>query len=167
MRPRLTRVMRALGITSTGTVSSNESEGKSADTSSEDNGPPREVFSAITSDLGVPTTFDEAFFGAKSDVWIPTIYEERMSFISRGAFKKRDKKQLRRKLMTKKWIFKERLIWMALSSTRQDAFLRGFMQIPGVDYTESFAPVSSDSGIRIVIGICLYYFHNFQGMNGC
>jgi Reverse transcriptase (RNA-dependent DNA polymerase) len=33
------------------------------------------------------------------------------------------------------------------------------MQIPGVDYTESFAPVASDSGIRIVIGIFLYYLH--------
>jgi Reverse transcriptase (RNA-dependent DNA polymerase) len=35
----------------------------------------------------------------------------------------------------------------------------GFMQIPGVDYTESFAPVASDSGMRIVIGIFLYYLH--------
>jgi hypothetical protein len=33
------------------------------------------------------------------------------------------------------------------------------MQIPGVDYTESFAPVASDSDIRIVIGIFLYYLH--------
>jgi Reverse transcriptase (RNA-dependent DNA polymerase) len=36
---------------------------------------------------------------------------------------------------------------------------RGFMQIPGVDYTESFAPVASDTGIRVVIGIFLYYLH--------
>jgi Reverse transcriptase (RNA-dependent DNA polymerase) len=35
------------------------------------------------------------------------------------------------------------------------------MQIPGVDYIESFAPVPSDSGIKIVIGIFLYYFHMF------
>jgi Reverse transcriptase (RNA-dependent DNA polymerase) len=34
------------------------------------------------------------------------------------------------------------------------------MQIPGVDYTESFAPVASDSVIRIVIGIFLYYLHH-------
>jgi Reverse transcriptase (RNA-dependent DNA polymerase) len=34
---------------------------------------------------------------------------------------------------------------------------RGFMHIPGVDYTESFAPVASDTGIRVVIGILLYY----------
>jgi hypothetical protein len=47
-----------------------------------------------------------------SHVWRPAIYEEIISFISRKAFKKRDKKhvieQLRRKLMTIKWIFKEK-----------------------------------------------------------
>jgi Reverse transcriptase (RNA-dependent DNA polymerase) len=32
---------------------------------------------------------------------------------------------------------------------------RGFVQIPGVDYTESFAPVASDTGIRVVFGIFL------------
>jgi Reverse transcriptase (RNA-dependent DNA polymerase) len=35
------------------------------------------------------------------------------------------------------------------------------LQIPGVDYTESFAPVASESGIRIVIGIFLFFFHMF------
>jgi Reverse transcriptase (RNA-dependent DNA polymerase) len=38
---------------------------------------------------------------------------------------------------------------------------RGFMQIPGVHCTESFAPVASDTGIRVVLGIFLYYLHMF------
>jgi Reverse transcriptase (RNA-dependent DNA polymerase) len=48
---------------------------------------------------------------------------------------------------------------MAPSSTRQSGVSRGFMQIP--DYTESFAPVASDTGIRVFIGIFLYYLHMF------
>ena len=35
--------------------------------------------------------------------------------------------------------------------------MRGFMQIPGVDYTESFAPVGSDTAIRLINGMYLYY----------
>jgi Reverse transcriptase (RNA-dependent DNA polymerase) len=31
------------------------------------------------------------------------------------------------------------------------------MQIPGLDYTESFSPVASDTAIRVFIGIFLYY----------
>jgi Reverse transcriptase (RNA-dependent DNA polymerase) len=87
------------------------------------------------------------------------------SFISRKAFKQRDKKQviekLRRKLMTTKLIFKEKNNADRTIKYKARCVSRGFMQIPGVDYTESFAPVASDSGIRIVIGIFLYYFHMF------
>jgi Reverse transcriptase (RNA-dependent DNA polymerase) len=67
--------------------------------------------------------------------------------------------QLRRKLMTTKWIYKER---NNLEGTiKYKARCVGFMQIPGVDYTESFAPVASDTGIRVVIVIFLYYLHMF------
>jgi Reverse transcriptase (RNA-dependent DNA polymerase) len=77
-------------------------------------------------------------------VWIPAIYEELMSFINRKSFKKRDKKlvieQLRRKLMTTKWIFKEKINPDGTIKYKARCVSRGFMQIPGVDYTESFAP---------------------------
>jgi Reverse transcriptase (RNA-dependent DNA polymerase) len=100
-----------------------------------------------------------------SHVWILAIYEELMSFINRKAFKKRDKKlmieQLRRKLMTTKWIFREKINPDGTIKYKARCFSRGFMQIPGVDYTESIAPVASDSGIRIVIGIFLFFLHMF------
>jgi hypothetical protein len=35
------------------------------------------------------------------------------------------------------------------------------MQKTGVDCTESFAPVASDTGIRVVIVIFVYYLHKF------
>jgi hypothetical protein len=40
------------------------------------------VYSAITSDPGVPSTFEETFFEPMSHVWRPAIYEELMSVIS-------------------------------------------------------------------------------------
>ena len=33
----------------------------------------------------------------------------------------------------------------------------GFMQIPGVDYTESFSPVATDTAIRIAFALVLYH----------
>ena len=35
----------------------------------------------------------------------------------------------------------------------------GYMQVPGVDFTESFYPVASDTSTRI-IGLYLYYEDN-------
>jgi Reverse transcriptase (RNA-dependent DNA polymerase) len=88
-----------------------------------------------------------------------------MSFISRKAFKKQGKKhvieQLRRKLMTTKWIFKEKINLDGTIKYKARCVTRGFMKIPGVDYTELFAPIASDTGIRVVIGIFLYYLHMF------
>jgi hypothetical protein len=69
-------------------------------------------------------------FGPKSNVWRPAIFEEVMIFISRRAFKKRDKKQvieqLRRKLMTTKWIFKEKINPDGTIKYKARCFLRGF-----------------------------------------
>jgi hypothetical protein len=129
-QPRLTREIRALGITqesiekseeprptrskmtrelrSLGTIPPSEKSATTA-TSNNNEGSSGAIHSAITSDPGVPTTF----FGPKSNVWRPASYEELMSFLNRKAFKKQDKRlvkeQLRRKLMTTKWIFKEKI----------------------------------------------------------
>jgi Reverse transcriptase (RNA-dependent DNA polymerase) len=55
--------------------------------------------------------------------------------------------------MTTKWIFKEKINPDGTIKYKARCVSRGFMQIPGVDYTESFEPVASESSIRIVIGI--------------
>jgi Reverse transcriptase (RNA-dependent DNA polymerase) len=63
--------------------------------------------------------------------------------------------------MTTKCIFKEKINPDGSIKYKARCVSRGFMQIPGVDYTESFAPVASASGIRIVIGIFLFFLHMF------
>jgi hypothetical protein len=39
------------------------------------------------------------------------------------------------------------------------------MQIPGVDFTESFAPVASDASFNLMIGIYLYLQNNHPKLN--
>jgi Reverse transcriptase (RNA-dependent DNA polymerase) len=43
---------------------------------------------------------------------------------------------------------------------------RGFLQIPRVDYTESFPPVASDTAIRVLISMFLYYHHTDKKSKG-
>jgi Reverse transcriptase (RNA-dependent DNA polymerase) len=67
--------------------------------------------------------------------------------------------QMKRILISTKWMFKKK--------TEQDNTIRhkarvvsiGFMQIQGEDYSESFAPVASDTSIRVIIAMFLYYHH--------
>jgi hypothetical protein len=97
-RPRLTQELRALGVIPPRSTGTEESK--------DDDEVVEAIYSAVTSDPGVPQTFEEAFFGRNKEFWIPAIYEELMSFISRKVFKKRNKQQiiqqLTRKLMTTK-----------------------------------------------------------------
>jgi hypothetical protein len=107
-QPRLTRELRALGISQESDEKSEEQrptrskmtrelsslgtlppaeESTTTTTSSNNEGSPGSIHSAITSDPGVPTTFEEAVFGPMSHVWRPAIYEELMSFINKKAFK--------------------------------------------------------------------------------
>jgi hypothetical protein len=96
IRRRLTRELRALGIPQESDESSEETrpsrskmtrelrsmgttppaeEFTSTTSSSNKEESPGEIHSDITSDPGVPTTFEEKFFGPMSHVWRPAIYE--------------------------------------------------------------------------------------------
>jgi hypothetical protein len=50
-----------------------------------------EFYSAIKSDPGEPSTFEEAFFGKDSKFWRPAIYKEIINFAKRKVWKKVNK----------------------------------------------------------------------------
>ena len=120
------------------------------------------VYSAITSDPGEPATLKEAMSGPESDKWILAVKSEINNFLSRKVWKKVPRLKAmvngRTKLMTTKWVFKKKIEQDGSIRYKARCVSRGFMQIPGVDYTESFSPVSSDTAIRVTIGIFLYFY---------
>jgi Reverse transcriptase (RNA-dependent DNA polymerase) len=67
--------------------------------------------------------------------------------------------QMKRKLISTKWIFKKKTEQDNTIRHKARVVSRGFMQIPVVDYSESFAPVASDTSIRVIIAMFLYYHH--------
>jgi Reverse transcriptase (RNA-dependent DNA polymerase) len=72
-------------------------------------------------------------------------------------------KKLKRKPITSKRVFKKKAQQDGSIRYRAGCVARGFMQIPGLDFTESFAPVASDTSIKLVIGIFLYLQNNHPG----
>jgi Reverse transcriptase (RNA-dependent DNA polymerase) len=65
--------------------------------------------------------------------------------------------EMKRKLISTKWISKKKTEQDNTIRHKARVVSRGFMQIPGVDYTEYFAPVASDTAIRVLISMFLYY----------
>jgi hypothetical protein len=118
------------------------------------------VFSAtLTSDPGEPQTFREAVDGPAKEKGLPSTKAEVMNFINRDAWKKIERtlvSKLGRKTVPVKWIFKIKEEHHGGLRYKSRIVVKGYMQIPGVDFTESFSPVATDATIRMTIGIFLY-----------
>ena len=110
------------------------------------------LISALTSGRTEPKTFQEAWHyqvESERNNWRAAIRKEIRSMIERGVWRKTDRKRIpnNRRLIGNKWVFK----------TKRDGTYRarlvvlGYSQIPGVDYTDNFAPVAHDVSFRIAL----------------
>jgi hypothetical protein len=113
----------------------------------------------LSSDFGEPKTFKEAWNGKDREKWKPSMGSEVMNFLNRKAWKKisREKiRQLRKKILKVKWVFKMKDEQDGSIRYKSRIVTKGYLQIPGVDYTESFAPVATDTTIRLLLALALY-----------
>jgi len=100
-------------------------------------------------------------------MWRKAIMNEIQNFMKRKVWMKVNRnnvvERLKQKPITTKWVFKKQI--EADKSIRYKArcVARGFQQIPGVDFTEYFAPVAADTSIRVTIAIFMYYHQHNPG----
>jgi hypothetical protein len=116
------------------------------------------AFSAVlTSDPGEPKTFRKAMDGTEGAKWKPSAKSEIMNFLSRKAWRKYPRKKLKgRKPIPTKWVFKKKNEQDGTIRYKSRVVLKGYVMIPGVDYTESFSPVATDTTVRVTISMTLY-----------
>ena len=110
------------------------------------------LISAVTSGPTEPKTFQEAWHSPveeERDNWQTAIRKEIKSMINRGVWRKIDKVKIpeNRRLIGSKWVFKIKRD----GTYRARLVALGYSQIPGVDYTDNFAPVAHDVSFRIAL----------------
>ena len=110
------------------------------------------LISAVTSGPTKPKTFQEAWHYPIEDEkarWRIAIRKEIRSMIERGVWRKTDRKKIpsNRRLIGNKWVFKLKRD----GTYRARLVALGYSQIPGVDYTDNFAPVAHDVSFRIAL----------------
>jgi hypothetical protein len=113
----------------------------------------------LSSDFGEPKTFKEAWFGPEREKWRPSMKSEIMNFLNRGSWKKvTNEVSLKsgRKTLKVRWVYKMKDEQDGSIRYKSRNVTKGYLQIPGVDYTESFAPVATDTTIRLLLSIALY-----------
>ena len=110
------------------------------------------LISAVTSWPTEPKTFQEAWhypIENERNSWRAAMRKDIKSMIDRGVWRKTDRKKIpnNRRLNGNKWVFK-----IKRDGTYRARFVAlGYSQIPGVDYTNNFAPVSHDVSFRIAL----------------
>ena len=62
-----------------------------------------------------------------------------------------------RKAAPVKWVFNSKEETDGLIHLKSIHLVKRYMQVPGVDYIDSFSPVATDTSTRILIGLTLYH----------
>ena len=62
-----------------------------------------------------------------------------------------------RKTVPVKWVLKSKEEYDRLICLKSINVFKQYMQVPGVDFIESFSPVASDTSIMIMIGLTVYH----------
>ena len=111
----------------------------------------------LSSDPGEPKTFRKAMDGKDGHKWKPSAIVEINNFLSRDAWRKFPRENLKgRKPIPVKWIFKIKEEQDGSMRFKSRIVLKGYVMIPGVDYTEFFSPVATDTTVRTTIAVAVY-----------
>jgi len=116
---------------------------------------------SLNSDPGEPRTDEEALEGPERDWWFTACDAEINNFLDRGSWKfvKRSLvAEQGRKLIGTEMVYKKKDEPDGIIRYKARCVSKGFMQIPGVDFTEKFSPVATYTSIRIVIALILYFW---------
>ena len=110
------------------------------------------LISAVTSGPTEPKTFQEAWHSSiekERENWRAAIRKEIRSIINRGVWRKIDKAKIpqNRRLIGNKWVLKIKRD----GTYRARLVALGYSKIPGIDYTDNFAPVAHDVSFRIAL----------------
>jgi hypothetical protein len=112
---------------------------------------------AVNSDAGTPKNFKEAYYGEDSKKWKPSMLREMMNFMKRDAWEKKVRTSLPKgqRPLKVKWVYKIKDEEKEEAKYKSRIVIKGYTEIPGVDYTESFAPVATSTAINMILGTAL------------
>lgn len=117
------------------------------------------IYSTILmSDPGEPNNYKSATQGENKNKWTQAIKSEIENFYKRDVWKKFPRSKLDgRKPLGSRWVFKIKKEHDNSIRYKARVVVKGYVQIPGVDFTDSFSPVATDSAMRTIFALTLFH----------
>jgi hypothetical protein len=113
---------------------------------------------AVNSEGNAPKTFKQAEQSELREQWMGAVRREIDNFVKRNAWKRVKRSDLPKgkRPLKVKWVFKVKENETGDQRYKGRIVIKGYTEIPGVDYTESFAPVATTSSINMVVANGLF-----------
>ena len=103
---------------------------------------------------GTPQTIEEALSSPEKESWREAIASEMKSLDKNGTWKVILTLPNGRKTLPSKWVFKIKLNSTGgIERYKARLVIKGFKQVEGIDYRETFAPVAKFSTIRLMLAV--------------
>ncbi len=116
----------------------------------------------ISLDPGLPETLREALGTRDMEEWKEALTNEILNFLEHEAWRRVPMSQVLsegQKAIPMKPVFKIKDEQDGSEQYKARIVMKGFLMIPGVNYTESFSPVTMEVGVQCIIGISLYFIN--------
>ena len=107
-----------------------------------------------------PTTYEEAMASPDKDKWIEAINEEIFAIMDNKTWDEYDRSELPagRKAIGSRWVFKVKLnADGSVERFKARLVCKGYSQISGIDYDETFAPVSRYDSLRLITALAAHF----------
>ena len=114
------------------------------------------VLDVMLLDHDEPTNYEEAMVSPDSAKWLEAIRSEITSMYENKVWNLVDLPNDRRDIEIK-WIFKRKTDADSVTIYKARIVAKGFRQVQGVDYDESFSLVSMLKFVRIMLAIAAFY----------
>jgi hypothetical protein len=101
-------------------------------------------------DDDTPSDYTEAMGGTEKEQWATSMASEILNFVKRKSWKlvkREEAKMSGRTIMRMKWVYKKKDKQYGSVRLKNHCISKGFQERLGVDYTESFFPVASDTWV--------------------
>jgi len=116
----------------------------------------------ISSDPGLPKTLQEVLGRRDMEKWKEALTNKNLNFLKHDTCKRVPMSQVLSegwKAIPMKPMFKIKDEQDGSEQYKARITTKSFLMIPGVDYTESFSPVTMEVGVQCIIGISLYFIN--------
>lgn len=126
------------------------------------------VAATFPHDSPIPSTYKEVLCSSEKDYWLEAMREEYQSLMEMNTWSLTERTtavEERREIIQSRWVFSRKELSDGKIRYKARVVVKGFQQMPGVDFQDTFAPVGRLDTFRVLVALAAYYHWEIQQLD--